>query len=112
MSDLKSMKISLEEKKEQSAPSVLEREQYPYGLVLHFDEETFKKLGLEDKPEIGQKFAIMGLGEVKSLDQSKGIDDVPRMTMSFQITDVALHKNEEKEEKSMTDSLYGGGDVS
>lgn len=110
---MKSMKISMEEKKENSAISVVEREQYPYGLVLNFDEDTYKKLGLSDTPDIGQKFMVLALAEVKSLDQSKGVDDVPRMTMSLQITDIDIKEKEEKtEERSMTETLYGGGNVS
>lgn len=108
MPDLKSMKISFEEKREMAQPSVLERDQFPYGLVLNFDEDSFKKLGLSEKPEIGQKFMVMALAEVKTLDQSKGVDDIPRMTMSLQITDIAIEPK--KEERSAAETLFGGSE--
>ena len=109
---LKSMKKSMEEKRDEASPSVVERDQFPFGLVIQFDEDSFAKLDLPETPEIGMKFTVLARAEVKSLDQTKGVDDVPKMTMSLQITDIGLDPLKEKEIKSAADSLYGGGDVS
>lgn len=103
------MIISEEEKKENSSTSVLESDRYPYGLKIHIDEDTYKKLGLGAVPKVGEKFAILAMAEVADIHQNKTTDDRMHVSMSLQITDMDMKAaEEEKEEKKPTSEvLYG-----
>lgn len=104
---MKSMKISSEEKKEMSLPSVVsDKPKYPYGLKLHFDETSFAKLEME-APRVGEKFMVLAYAEVCDVHQEKYEGDVPRYSMTLQLMDVDLKKKEQEEKKSVANELYG-----
>lgn len=104
---MKHMGLTEEDKKEMAAEeSVLERNQYPYGLKLHIDEETYKKLLLDGAPVVGQKFAVVAMAEVSDVQQVKRRDDQMNISFGLQITDMEL-KEGKKEEKKTEDIMYG-----
>jgi len=98
------MKLSEMEKKEEAQDSVLERPNYPYGLRLHIDSETYKKLGLGEC-KIGEKLNVKGVGMVMSVSAEEVKGDEKEMSMSLQIVDLELSK--EKSEKSAESVIYG-----
>ena len=101
------MKKSEGEKKEESMPSVMDRESYPYGLKVHINEECFEKLGLGEVPKVGTKMMMLAVVEVTDIHKSEKGDDKAYYSMGLQITDMALNKKEMKEEKSTSQVLYG-----
>lgn len=108
---MKSMLISEKEKKDMAESSVIaDTPKYPYGLKLHFNEESYSKLELPDVPKVGQKFMVLAYAEVCDVSMNKNIDDRPNVNFSLQIMDVDLKEKEKKEEKSAADTLYGSGE--
>jgi hypothetical protein len=106
---MKDMSISIQEKKEESSPSVVDdKPRYPYGLKIHFDPKSFDKLGLEGAPKVGEKFMMMAMVEVCDVHQEKMADDVPEIGVGMQITSLELKESEK--EKSTEDKLYGDMD--
>lgn len=101
------MKVSAQEKKEMAAPSVVsDKEQYPYGLKIHLDSESYKKLGLKEAPKIGEKFMILAVAEVCDIHQEKYEGDVPEICMGMQITDMDL-KKKDGEDRNIAKEIYG-----
>lgn len=96
------MKISEIEKKENASPSVLDQPNYPYGLRIHIDPETYKKLGLKDC-QVGDKLELEGYGVVMSVNAEEVKGDVKEYSVGIQITDLSVSK----EEKSAESVIYG-----
>lgn len=73
--ELKSMKLSKKEQKEEKAEMLAgpERSSYPYGLCLHLDADELEKLGLGDLPKLGAKLKLEAVVEVNSTSQNSGI---------------------------------------
>lgn len=109
---MKSMMISEEEKKEASVHSYIDdRPRYPYGLRLNIGPEEYKKLGLSDIPAVGGKMVMLAMVEIVSVYKEETKDDVPRMNIGLQITDMELKEEEEKKEKKdPAKALYGDED--
>lgn len=104
---MKDMSISIEEKKEKAVESPVESTDYPYGLKIHLDYETYKKIGFTDAPAVGQKFAVMGYAEVMDVHKEK-VQNEDRMSCTLQITHMDLKKKEQETEKKDQGSiLYG-----
>lgn len=90
------MKITEEEKKEQQQVSVLDdAANYPYGLKIQLDSESFAKLGIP-VPQIGQKMKMMAMVEVCSLSQNNYKGDAKEVEVSLQITDMEIVKPEKQ----------------
>lgn len=104
---MKSMRIDEQEKKEQSESSVLDRPDYPYGLELHIDENSFEKLGMSDAPDPGQEFMVLAKATVQDVHKSKHSGGKDHINFRLQITDMELKASEKKEEKSTESVLYG-----
>lgn len=102
--------ISDKEKKDQSQTSMLyDVSSYPYGMKIQVDPETYKKLGLAEVPDIGEKMMIMAYVEVCSLYKENGKGDEQMISMGLQITDIEVKPMaEEKEEKSPESVIYEG----
>lgn len=99
------MKISDMEKKEMSAPSVLnDTANYPYGLRIHLDPESFKKLGIE-VPEVGEKFLLHATVEVMSVNAESYKGYEKKYSCGLQIMDMELEETEK--ENDAANAIYG-----
>lgn len=76
----------------QASPS--NHEDYPYGLRIELDEETLKKLGVEDLPEAGETFCLEAEVKVSSSSEHTssydGEDTKTHRSVSLQITKMCL----------------------
>lgn len=105
---MKSMKLS---KSESSETMPVEAKQdspaYPYGLRLELNDETMKKLGLEELPEVGETMALTAKVVVERVSQND-TKEGKRQDMSLQITDMELSEGEEekKDEAPMDKKFY------
>lgn len=105
---MKSLKIEASEKKENAHPSIVaDSPQYPYGLKLHFDEMTYKKLELGEVPKVGDKFMVLAYAEVCDVHQNKYEGDQPQISMGMQIMDIELKKKEMEKQRDIASELYG-----
>jgi len=104
---VRDMSISPEEKRDEAQPSVVsDSPRYPYGLKIHFDEKSFKKLGLSEVPKVGDKYMILAYAEVCDMHQNKKEGDEMHLSMGMQLTEVEV-KKKEKESKTTEQQLYG-----
>ena len=88
--ELKNMKCTpAEVNAHDPIPSKPAGPQYPYGLRLHLDEETLKKLALEKLPEIGGKLMLQARVEVCEVSEHKSVYGMNR-SLGLQITDLGL----------------------
>jgi hypothetical protein len=65
------MKLSDEEKKEQTQPPAeMEGEQYPWGVCLDLDDGTLAKLGITKLPEIGTVMVVEARAKVVGINEA------------------------------------------
>lgn len=98
--DLISMKVA-----NQSEPkeTEIDKPEYPYGLSINLDNESLKKLGMEELPQVGDTMMVMAKVEVRSVssyDTTEGDDK----NVSLQITEMVAKP---KEGKSLAEKMYG-----
>jgi hypothetical protein len=100
-----SMKLSKSEAKDSMpicSPDDGDGPAYPYGLCLYLDDETMKKLGITDMPDVGTRLMLHATVEVTSNSQRQ-TQDGKTVNMDLQITDMELAAPG----KSAADRLYG-----
>lgn len=105
-----SMKMSKEETKKMAQPSAVNESdgpEYPYGLCLNLEKEQIEKLGL-GTPKAGSRFMLHAMIEVKSVTTSDQADGKGYQSMSLQITDMALEKDNDMDDGKTARVLYGG----
>lgn len=102
------LRITEEEKKDQASHSVLyDTPEYPYGLKLQIDPETYAKLGLKDAPQIGQKLILLAAVEVCGGYEEDQKGDVKGYSMTLQIEQMELKAASQSQQAE--DVLYSKG---
>lgn len=99
-----------EERKDEYGPEsvVMDKPKYPQGLKLHVDPRTFKKLGINEIPELGERMILVATVEVCSLNKDDYYSDGGEVNMGLQIVEMQLGENEpEEEETPMEEKFYG-----
>lgn len=88
------MAMTAEEAKEEyGAPGATtdpELPKYPYGLIISLDDETMKKLGLTELPDVGYVMKCTAFVTVTDIGSSQSQGGEPEQRMSLQITDMQL----------------------
>jgi len=94
---LVNMKIDPKAEQEKYAAkesTLVDAPRYPYGLCLHLEDDTLKKLGLLRLPEVGKPMMLTALVDVTSVSENEytteGGKTEKRQSCSLQITDLAL----------------------
>lgn len=101
---LKSMKMEEKEREEYAAPTAIsDAPKYPYGLRIHLDTESLKKLGLEKLPALGEKMVIVAVAEVCDLCQSES-EYGKNKSLGLQITQMSVES--EAPPKDTAEELY------
>lgn len=101
MVSMKSSKKKNEEMKLAEYP----KEQYPYGLKIYLDNDTLKKLGIQETLEIGTELILHAKVEVCSASMRE-TDQGSNYSMDLQITDMELSSDNSMAKKAKT--IYGG----
>jgi hypothetical protein len=84
------MKNMQEEAKQMSADPVMkEGPRYPYGLQIHLDEGSLKKLGIKELPKVGDVMTIKAKVSVCDVNKHESIYGSNR-NLGLQITDMEL----------------------
>lgn len=102
---MKDMKMSPMERVE-TAPTVLDEAEYPYGLRISLDEQSLQKINFTTLPGIGDTMIITARVKVTDVSANE-TDDGVRRSVGLQITDLEFGPdNEDKnEEGATTDDL-------
>ncbi len=90
--DMKLPKRSKEEVKECDAPSMPNKEQYPYGLKLSFECEQVEKIPSLKSYNVGDVVKITSLGEVISVRISERQNNKTDHTVEVQLQKVSISK--------------------
>jgi len=103
---LVNMKISKEDREKERTPEMSEADgpEYPFGLRLHLDSNSLKKLGIENLPETGKEFGIEAKAKVVEVSQ-RADEEYTDKRMELQVTDMNLVDPD----ASTADRLFSGG---
>lgn len=107
---LVSMKMSREEAKEISQPSMMDAPEYPYGLCLDVDDDALEKLGVTALPKVGTEMLINAKVVVKSVSSHDTQGGESEARASLQITDMEIVSNQTERNSGAATLLYGVGD--
>ncbi len=96
---LRSMKIDPKEMEEQLKPKSITESMpaYPYGLRVHLDDDSLKKLGLDKLPKVGSSKYLGARVEIVSVSESEsrnGDGGNKHRSVELQITDMGLDSDE------------------
>lgn len=93
---MKNMKLDGKEKRDyMNGPAAQPAApEYPFGLRIHLDNDSIKKLGIEKLPEVGSKMKLMAIVEVCDLSEHKSLYG-DNKSLGLQITDMKLGSNKE-----------------
>lgn len=101
--DLKDMKCSHDVRSQDvCSPS---QQEYPYGLKLYIDNESLKKLGIEELPEVGSEVAIKAVAVVCGTTQNENKDGVYK-SLDVQIVKLALGGPKKESSEEITKAFY------
>lgn len=81
------MKVSRE--KEEEIQSESPEQEYPFGLRLWMNDDTLKKLGIKDLPEVGKEFGVEARAKVAEVSEVASESNEEKR-MELQITDLNL----------------------
>jgi len=77
---------------EAQSPTKVEREQYPYGLQLRFEQEQVAKMPKLKTFKVGDKVSVTGIGEVIELRMREEQGGKESWTVEIQIKKVDVVK--------------------
>ena len=104
--------VSMEKSQESMkdcAPVSCEHEKYPYGLRIHLDHESMKKLGIKELPKVGDKVMVQAMAIVCDVsDHMMEGKEESRKSMGLQICEMACGSKSDK--KKASDELYEEGE--
>lgn len=79
---------------------------YPYGLTLYLNEDTLKKLGLTEMPEVGGKMNLQAMCIVTGTSQRQEQDGGMHQCVDLQITDMDMAEDGKTEEADPAEKMY------
>lgn len=83
-------------KRHETAMPVSSGQDYPYGLTINLDNDSLKKLGMKELPEVGAECMVHGVGKIVRVSESAYEKEESRV-VEIQITKLALSHDEEEE---------------
>ncbi len=100
------MKIDPKTRQEKSAePVPIDRQIYPYDLLLTLDTEALEKLNLGSLPKVGKTLELYAKVDVTAVSEHESESGSNR-SVSLQITDLGLYPEGSGDDDAV-DKLYG-----
>ena len=90
--------------KDPAKPVEVGEEDYPYGLRIHLDENSIKKLGIKDLPDVKDGVGVKANAKVINSGTSSSEDGTKRY-LELQITHMEMGPHEEEKKDGAT-QLY------
>lgn len=102
---MKLANMERDEKAQASQPIMAcEGPKYPYGLCIHLEEESLKKLGITELPAVGASMVLHAKVEVTAVSKNESKEGGEHRSLSLQITEMALGSEKKKD---TAETLYG-----
>ena len=98
-----------EKQEEMKEISMMEQEDYSYGLCLYLDSEELEKLGITTLPKVGSSMMIKAKCMVKSTKQEAENGEEMEHSMRLQITDMEIGESMEDRNNNAATMLYSQG---
>ena len=102
LTDMKYTKAEkADEAKEMPSPMGSNMPDYPWGLCIDLDDESLKKLGITDLPEVGDEYQLTAIAKVTRISSSAD-EKEQENRLTLQITQMSLDDSDETAEPSET----------
>lgn len=85
------LKLTAQEQKQDALDEAQDTPAYPYGLQLHLDDDTMKKLGIDAMPQVGASIQFTANANVCGARARAEGDGGTEASMDLQITDMQIH---------------------
>lgn len=106
MADMKMPKRTEKEMKGMAeAVKMEERDRWPYGLQLRFENEQIDKLPHLKNLTVGQKVTVQGVGEVTSLHMTERENNKENWTVEVQLHEVGCEGKKKDSSGSMSEDM-------
>lgn len=116
MENMKAKMVSMMKEKEgvegmknhAMAGEIMNEPMYPYGLKIHLDDDSWKKIATASNvvPQVGEKMHLMINVEVTGVRSEKTQNEQPEIYVDLQITDMGFCE-ESKPKESAAVKIYG-----
>lgn len=101
---LKDMRLKDSEREHDAVVGPEDKPKFPFGLTLHLDESSIKKLELEHMPEVGDVMTVIANVNVEEVGVRETQDGGVNRNINLQVTEMTL---EPKVRKDILKELYG-----
>ncbi len=101
-----SMKREGKEGDRETAVELPEKSEFPHGLTIHLDEESIKKLGMSELPDVGDQFMVGAYSDVTDVHEGASQREGKSRSFTLQITHLELKPRISR--NSPEKDLYGG----
>lgn len=88
---MKSMKMSKSEQEKPMTVDAPSGDEYPWGLRLNLEQQSIKKLGMKELPEIGSEVMVHAKAKVVGARMSEN-----EKSLELQITDMEMAGDDDK----------------
>lgn len=102
-------RTAADKEEEMKEVSMMEQEDYSYGLCLHLDSEELEKLGITNMPKVGSSVMIKAKCLVKSTKQESENGEAMENSMRLQVTDMEIGESMEDRNTNAATMLYSQG---
>ncbi len=105
---LNSMAMSKTESKKEFglSPDEDKGPKFPHGLMVHLNDDSLKKLGMDTMPEVGKTMSLLAVVKVTGVSQSESQGAKARRHVDLQITELIVSK--EPDPGDAADKIYDG----
>ncbi len=107
MADMKMPKKTKKEMMGESIPAEIEKDRWPYGLQLRFENEELSKLPHLKELKVGTKVMVQGMGVVTAIRSNERQGGKEDNSVEIQLHEVGCESKKKEEPQSMSDMMSG-----
>lgn len=99
MASLINMEMSKKEAEEYTKPTPDDGPKYPWGLCITLNDDSLKKLGVDELPSVDTEVTIVAKAQVSRISDSQTQGGESNRSMDLQITDMQVGLKDEAASK-------------